>query len=163
MAREFAENLGGTKTKVGNLQLKFSEDSVVGATEIPAHGEQWFKNMQLDMSHYHDFLNPKFRNSKFGATIPREFLLKSHSDLLRVIQKFFTCEGKFDKVRQYHIRILMHFTRKKPLNIPFYLFRSLGKMANKVHLRKQQGDAILFNFSLIKLLVLEELRNRNQD
>jgi hypothetical protein len=163
VAREFAENLDGAKTKVGNLQLQVSEDSVAAATKIPAHGEQWFKNMQLDLSHYHDFLKPEFRNSKFGATIPREFLLKSHSDLLRVIQRFFTCEGRFNKVYQYHIRLLMHFTSKKPLNLPYYLFRSLGKMADRVQLRKEQGDASLFHFSLIKLLVLEELRKRNQD
>jgi len=76
---------------VGNLQLQVYEDSVAVAAEIPNHGEHWFKNMQLDLSHYHDFLKPEFRNSKFGATIPREFLLKSHIDLLRVIQIFFTC------------------------------------------------------------------------
>jgi hypothetical protein len=57
----------------------------------------------------------------------------------------------------------MHFTGKKPLNIPYYLFRSLGKMADIVQIRKEQGDASLFHFYLIKLLVLEELRKRNQD
>jgi hypothetical protein len=119
--------------------------------------------MQLDLSYYHDFLKPKFRNTKFGATIPREILLESHSDLLRVIQRFFTCEERLNRVYQYHIRILMHFTGKKPLNLPYYLFISLGKMDDKVQLRKEQGDASLFHFSLIKLLVLEELRKRNQD
>jgi hypothetical protein len=119
--------------------------------------------MKLDLSHYHEFFKLEFRNSKFSATIPREFLLKSQSDLLRVIQKCFTYEGRFDKVREYHIRILMHFTGNNPLNIPFYLFRSLGKMVDKVQLRKEQGDASLFHFSLIKLLVLEELRKINQD
>jgi hypothetical protein len=57
----------------------------------------------------------------------------------------------------------MHFTSKKPLNLPYYLFRSLGNMAGILQLRKGQGDAIIFHFSLIKLLVLEELRKRNQD
>jgi hypothetical protein len=119
--------------------------------------------MQLDIFHYHDFLKPGFRNYKFRATIPREFLLKSHIDLLRVIQKFLTCEGRFDKVRQYHFRLLMNFTSKKPLNLPFYLLRSLVKMDDRVQLRKEKGDALLFQFSLIKLLVLEELRKRTQD
>jgi hypothetical protein len=36
-------------------------------------------------------------------------------------------------------------------------------MANIVHLRKEQGDASLFHFSLIKLLVLEEIKKRIQD
>jgi hypothetical protein len=119
--------------------------------------------MQLDLSYHHDFLKPEFRNTKFRATMPREFLLESHSDLLRVIQRFFTCEGRFNRVYQYHIRILMHFTGKKPLNLPYYLFISLGRMDDRVQLRKEQGDASLFHFSLIKLLVLEELRKRNRD
>ena len=57
----------------------------------------------------------------------------------------------------------MHFIGMNPLNIPYYLFRSLGKMVDGVLIRKEQGYASLFHFSLIKLLVLEELRKRNQD
>ena len=95
--------------------------------------------------------------------MPRYFLLESHSDLLRVIQRFFTCEGIFNRVYQYHIRILMPFTGKKPLTLPYYLFKSLGRMDDIIQLRKEQGDAILFHLSLIKLLVLEQFRKRNQD
>jgi hypothetical protein len=57
----------------------------------------------------------------------------------------------------------MNFTGNKPLNLPYYLFISLGRMDDRVKLRKEQGYASLFHFSLIKLLVLEELRKRNQD
>jgi hypothetical protein len=57
----------------------------------------------------------------------------------------------------------MHFTGRKPLNLPYYLFRSLGKMDDIVQVRKDQGEPSLFHFSLINLLVLEELRKRNQD
>jgi len=117
---------------VGNLQFQFSEDTIVVATKIPTHGEQWFKGMQLDLSYYHDFLKPEFRNTDFGATIPREILLESHIKLLRVIQRFFTCEGRFTRVYQYHIRLLVHFIGKKPLNLPYYLFRSLEKMEDRV-------------------------------
>ena len=57
----------------------------------------------------------------------------------------------------------MHFIGKKTLNLPYYLFRSLGRMADIVQLRKEQGDVSLLNFSLIKLLILEELRKENRD
>jgi hypothetical protein len=56
----------------------------------------------------------------------------------------------------------MHFTSKRPLNLPYYLFRSLGKMVERIQLRKEQGDAILFHLSLIKLFVLEEPRKRSE-
>jgi hypothetical protein len=57
----------------------------------------------------------------------------------------------------------MNFTGRKPLNLPYYLFRSLGKMSDRVQVRKDQGEPSLFHFSLIKLFVSEELRKRNQD
>jgi hypothetical protein len=119
--------------------------------------------MPLDPSFYIDFLKPKYRNQKIGATIPREYVLEPYEKILRVIHKYFTCEGRFDRVYQYHIRLLMHFTGKIPLNLPFYLYRSLGKMADRVQARVDQLKSSLFHFSLVKLLVVEELRKLNRD
>jgi hypothetical protein len=119
--------------------------------------------MPLDPVFYTDFLKPKYRKQKFGATIPREYVLEHYEKLLRVIQRYFTCEGIFDRVYQYHIRLLMHFTGKSLLNLPFYLYRSLGKMADKVQARADQLKSSLFHFSLVKLLVIEELRKMNMD
>jgi hypothetical protein len=61
----------------------------------------------------------------------------------------------------YHIRLLMHFTGKKALNIPYYLCRILGNMVDKVQAKSKQVEPSLFHFSLIKLLVLEELKKTN--
>jgi hypothetical protein len=35
-------------------------------------------------------------------------------------------------IYQYHIRILLHFTGKDVMNLPFYLFRSIDKMVDRV-------------------------------
>lgn len=78
-----------------------------------------------------------------------------------VIQRFLTCEGMFTRVYQYHIRLLMHFTGRKPLILPYYLYKILGKMADRVQERKDWVESSLFHFSLIKLLFLEELRKNN--
>jgi hypothetical protein len=94
-------------------------------------GEKWFKGMPLDTSCYIDFIKPEYRNWKIGANIPSEYLLEPFEKILKIIRKYFTCEGIFDKVHQYHIRILMHFTGISPLNFPFFLCRSLVKMADK--------------------------------
>jgi hypothetical protein len=73
--QEFALFFYGIRDKVGNIQFQVSKDTIVVVTEIHAHGEKWSKGMQLDLSYYHDFLKPEFRNTNFGATIPREILL----------------------------------------------------------------------------------------
>jgi hypothetical protein len=86
----------------------------------------------MELMFYIDFLKPQYRKQKIGSTIPREYLLEPYEKLLRVIQRYFTCEGMFDMVYQYHIRLVIHFTRKILLNLPFYMYRSLEKMADKV-------------------------------
>jgi len=51
----------------------------------------------------------------------------------------------------------MHFTEKEAINIPFFLFGSIGKMSDKVQAKPSASSLALFHSSLLKLLVLEEL------
>jgi hypothetical protein len=57
----------------------------------------------------------------------------------------------------------MHFTGKKSLNIPYYLCIILGKMVDKVQEKSNQVEPSLFHFSLIKLLVLEEIKKKKRE
>ena len=58
----------------------------------------------------------------------------------------------------YHFKLLLNFTRKISLDLPFYLFHSLGKMSNKVQLKKEACETSLFHHGLIKFIVLHELQ-----
>ena len=80
-----------------------------------------------------------------------------------VIQKYFTCEGRFYMAYQYHFRLVLHFTGKHPVDIPFYLFKSLGKMVGKVKAKQEASSTFIFRHGLIKLLVVEELNKLNRD
>ena len=66
-------------------------------------------------------------------------------------------------IYQYHFRLFLHFTSKKLLGLPFFLFRSLGKMSDKVTARPKSSEPSMFHHVLIKLLVLEELKKLNRD
>jgi hypothetical protein len=66
-------------------------------------------------------------------------------------------------IYQYHIRILLHFTGKDLMNLPFYLFRSTGKMVDRVQDKSKVVDTSVFHSGLIKMLVMEELKNKNID
>jgi hypothetical protein len=57
----------------------------------------------------------------------------------------------------------MHFIGKTPLNLPFYLYISLGKISDRVQAKANQVKTSLFHFSLVKLLVLEEHKKLNKD
>lgn len=74
-----------------------------------------------------------------------------------VIHKYFTCEGRFNMMYQYPFIFLFHFIGQQPLAIPFYLFRSLGKMVDKFQAKRDASDTSVFPHGLIKLLMVEEL------
>jgi hypothetical protein len=56
-----------------------------------------------------------------------------------------------------------HFTGKNPLNLPYYLHRSLTKMAHQVKAKPTKVEGRLSHHGLIKLLVCELLQRRNKD
>jgi hypothetical protein len=58
VAREFALNFDGTKTKVGILEFEVSEFSISTATEIPNTGERLFKAMTLNVAFSKESLKP---------------------------------------------------------------------------------------------------------
>jgi hypothetical protein len=63
---------------------------------------------------------------------PRTYIRKEWNELLILIQRYITGEGRYNSTSMYHIRLLEHFTGEKPLNLPYFLWKSLTKMAKKV-------------------------------
>ena len=53
----------------------------------------------------------------------------------------------------YHFKLMNHFTGKSPLNFPFYLHRSLGKMAHQVKAHPTNILGRLSYHGLIQLLI----------
>jgi hypothetical protein len=134
------------------------EETLSTAIEIPRHGERWSKGMLLDVLCYKEFIKPDYLNRKVKAGSPSRYLQKPFRKLLRAIRKYFTCEGRFDKIHTHHIRFLMHFTGRKPLNLPFFLHQIFQEMAESVWAKANQPKKKLSHVSLIKLLIVEELR-----
>lgn len=159
VTKEFAKVFDGLQAKVGALTSLFSARSIADPTKIILHGEEWFKGMELDLVHFKYILKPQ-QQQAYGFVVPRRYLQEHHSKLLEVIQRYFTCEGRFSKFYQYHIRLLIHFARKEPLKIPYDLFRSLSKMVDGVQDKGSQIKPSLFHFSLIKMLVIKVLNKK---
>jgi len=62
----------------------------------------------------------------------------------------------------YHIRLLLHFTRLRTLNISHFLHKSIGNMADKIQGNPKQFESNLFHCALIKLLIVKELKKRKR-
>ena len=131
-----------------------STNAIVAATGIPSMGERWFKQEKLDMSYFEPYLKPRYKDHN-KSIFPFSHLLERYVPIMRIIMKYFNCEGRFSHLYSYHIRLLMHFTRVRMLHFPYYLFRSINKMTYIVQKRdynKQMQS--LFHHSLIKMVVM---------
>lgn len=162
VTKEFAFNFKGLNSKVGVLELPISLEVISAVTEIPRGQDRWFKNFKFDMTPCKEFLKPEFVDSNLNKLMSRSFVKDSYANLLTCIQRYFTCEGRYHKVYSYH-KLLLHFTGKISLDFPFYLFRSLVTMCDKVQLKKEACETSLFHHGLVKLIVLHELQKIDRE
>jgi hypothetical protein len=157
VARQFALHFDGRKTKVGDLEFEVTEASISAATGIPITGEKWFKAMALSSAYAKDLFKPEYQANDLSKSMPRSQLIEQFDRILKIIQRYFTCEGRFNTLYQYHVRLLLHFTGKVEMNIPYYLLRSIGKMSDRIQAKSKDVDSSLFHSGLIRMLVSEEL------
>ena len=100
------------------------------------------------------FLKPEFAETDLTKEVPRSYIKNTYANMLFNIQRYFSCEERYHKVYSYHFKLLLHFTGMISLDFPFFLFRSLAKMADKVQMKAQYYETSLFHHGLVKLIVL---------
>jgi hypothetical protein len=91
------------------------------------------------------------------------FLEDKWQHLLKLILVYITCEGRYNRVMIYHFKLMNHFIGRSPLNLPYYLHRSLTKMDHQVKAKPSKVVGRLPHHGLIKLLIYELLQRRNKD
>ena len=87
--------------------------------------------------------------------------IREWKKLLKAIMVYITCEGRYNRAMIYHFKLMNHLTGKIPLNFPFYLHKSLGKVAHQVKARPTKIVGRLSHHGLIQLLIQELLKRRN--
>jgi hypothetical protein len=137
------------------MTFQVTEETLSAATDIPPCSERWSKGMPLDALCYEEFIKTKCLNMKVEMGVPSQYLQEPCRKILMVIRKYFTYERRFDKIHPHHIRLLMHFTGRRPLNLPFFLHQSLREMVANVHVEANQSKKNLSHISLIKFLIVE--------
>ena len=80
---------------------------------------------------------------------------------MKSILVYITCEGRYNRVMIYHFKLMNHFTGRSPLNMPFYLYKILTKMAHHVRAKPTKIAGRLSHHGLIKLIIFELLQRRN--
>jgi hypothetical protein len=156
----FAKSYDGNKSSVGSLEIIVDEAAIAIATNLPRSSQSYFKTTTTKNLNFRAYLKAEFRNVTWKKSMPVSHLEDKWQDLFKGIQLYITLEGRYDKLMLYHFKLLDHFTGKTLLNLPFFFHKSLTKLCKKIRAEPLSMKNILCHFGLIKLIILEELRQR---
>ena len=161
LARLFVTHLHNNEVTLAGITFTISPAIISEATGIPDVGEKWNKGQDIDREYYEPYIEARYKE-KMKRVFPFKFLEDRFVPLMKIIIKYFTCEGRFYQLYAYHIRLLMHFTGVRMMNIPYFMFKNIEKMAHIVN-RKPYPQQLynIFHYSLIKMIVLHQLNLLN--
>jgi len=86
------------------MEFGVIEDSITEATGFPIEGEKWFKKRMMQNVDLNFFLKGEHHNPNWSMRIPQKMLKLEWSNILNIVQLFFTCEGWYSKIYFYHMR-----------------------------------------------------------
>ena len=110
VTKSFSWSFNGSEFEIGDVKFIITESFIAEATELPRQGEQWFKNKEFHNEAWRQILKtPGMDISVFKKGIPSSALKNKWRNMLLILQKFITCEGRFGTLYVYHIRLMMHF------------------------------------------------------
>jgi hypothetical protein len=148
---QFALHFDGETAKVGGLEFRVTEEFIAEAIELPTTGQRWMKGQPVDKELCVQLLKPQYRTTKWTEGTSRAWLEPQWAQLLIILQRYLTCEGRYTILFPCHARLLLHFTGTL-LNVPFFLLKSLKGMAEQVQ-RVSEFRGSLFHFGLVKILI----------
>ena len=129
------------------------ETLIAEVTELPRTGEKWFKTTITKNVEFRSYLKLENRNVVWKKSVPSTWLEERWKQLLKSILVYITYEGRYNREMIYHFKLMNHFTGRSPLNLPFYLHKSLTKMAHQVKAHPTKIAGRLSHHGLIQLIV----------
>ena len=116
----FVLHLHNDQTTLAGVTFTLTLESISPATSIPNAGEQWNKTQQIDREHSEPYIKPSYLR-QLSRVFPFRYLKDSYAPLMKLTMKHFNYEGWFSCLCAYHIRLLMHFTRVRMMNLLYFM------------------------------------------
>lgn len=105
ITKSFARSFDGIEVEIGDIKFAVTESFIREETELPRQGEIWFKNKEFHGESWKVILrNLGMDVIVFRKRIPILALKNKWGNMLLILQKFITCEGRFGFMYVYHIR-----------------------------------------------------------
>jgi len=131
LARLFVLHLHNDQETLASVAFTLTLESISLATSIPNVREQWNKRKQIGRENYETYIKHGYLRQLIRV-FPFRYLKGSYAPLMKLIMNYFSCEGQFSCLYAYHIRLLMHFTRVRMMNLPYFMCRNIEKMTTPV-------------------------------
>ena len=110
VTKTFARSFNRSKVEIGDVKFTITESFIAEATKLPRQGKRWFKNKEFHNEAWRQMLKtPGMDISVFKKGIPSSALKNKWRNMLLILQKIITCEGRFGTLYVYNIRLMMHF------------------------------------------------------
>ena len=106
------------------------ETLIAEVIELPRTGDKWFKTTINKDVEFRSYLKPEHRNVVWKKSVPSTWLEERWQQSLKEILVYITYEGRYNRAMMYNFKLMNHFIGRIPLNLPFYLHKSLTKMAH---------------------------------
>jgi hypothetical protein len=130
----FAKTFDGNKDLVGSMEIRVDEAAISAATILPRTGQSLFKTTAPKNLDFRAYLKEGYRHKAWKKGMLVSYLEEEWQELFKGIQLYITSKGRYDKLMMYHFKLLDHFTDKTPLNLPFFLHKSLLSFARRLGL-----------------------------
>lgn len=99
VTKSFSREFDGVEAEIGDVKIVVTKYFMEEVSRLPRVGERWFKNRGIEENEWRTFLkNPCMDTSVFKKGIPSTNLKGKWRNLLLVILKFITCEGRFNNI-----------------------------------------------------------------
>lgn len=131
LARLFFLHLHNGQVNLADVSFTLTPETISETTGIPNVGEQWNKGQLVDKEHYEPYIKASYQR-QISKVFPFRYLQDTYAPLMKPIIKYFTYEGRFSFLFTYHVRLLMHFTRVRMMNLSYFRCRNIEKMSTLV-------------------------------
>ena len=106
------------------------ESLIPEVIELPRTGERQVKITITKNVEFTSYLNLEHKNIVMKKSIPTTWIEENWQHLLKAILVNINCDGRYNRKMIYYFKLMNHFIGRSPLNLPFYLHKSLTKMAH---------------------------------
>lgn len=131
LARLFVLHLHNGQVNLAGVTFTLTPETIAEATGILNVGEQWNKGQLVDKENYEPYIKASYQK-QISRVFPFRYLQDTYAPLMKLIIKYFSCEGSFSRLYTYHVRLLMHFTRVRMMNILYFMCQNIEKMTTLV-------------------------------